>query len=191
MWWGTGSGITEPSVLDLGPAYLREHEWTLPVDLKAGDSNGGGLPDLAVINGNGQNGSFGFVRMLPNLGSRAFGPLSPTLMTGEVPCAGAVADFDGEGLDQLAVGPVAMDDTGEFSIFRGYPDGTLAAVPPSPFVWLPSPPLGLLHRGRRLRHDDRTDVTVGCGHHYPVAAVLAVPQYRSNLRAAPTSAAAR
>jgi len=177
VWWGTGSGFTESSTFDLGPARPSD-SWTVPMDLKTGDFNGDGLPDLAVIKGDpGTGGVRGFVRMLPNLGNRAFGSLSPALITGVDPYAGTVADFDGDGLDDLAVVELSTDDTGTFSVFKGSPDGTLAAVPPSPYSssyllhhWAWSITTGDFDR------DGRTDVAVGCGSHsYLGAVVLAVP----------------
>ena len=179
--WGTGSGFTGSSVFDLG--WARPCGW--PMDLKAGDFNGDGQPDLAVVEGSDGCGDAGVVCMVPGLGHRAFGPPSPPQYAGEDPCAGTVADFDGDGLDDLAVVAVTTDWTGEFSVFRGRPDGTLAEVPPPPPTydylvhhWAFSIAAGDFDR------DGRTDVAVGC---YG-GVILAVPNISPILPTTPTLA---
>jgi hypothetical protein len=188
VWWGTGSGFTAPSVLDLGPveSYAR-----FPMDLKAGDFNGDGRPDLAVVIGNGQNGDVGNVRVVPNLGGRVFAPPTPALPAGEDPFAAAVADFDGDGLDDLAIVAATTSDDGRFSVFSGSPDGMLASVPSSP-----------RHGTYFLRHwafsltagdfdgDGRSDVAAGCGaigtSSMPV--ILAIPNISPRQPATPAMA---
>ena len=188
VWWGTGRGFTEPSVFDLGPVSTWAHD---PMDLQSGDFNGDGRPDLAIVIGDGQDGSTGLVRLLPNLGGRAFGPLSPDLYAGEDPFACVVADFDGDGLDDLAIIAATTDDNGRFLVFKGCADGTLAAVPASS----QSSSYLLRHWAFSIAAGDfdghgRPDVAAGCGALGTSSApvVLAVPNLTPVLPTTPVLA---
>jgi hypothetical protein len=175
--WNRGSGFSDPTAYDFGSASPSEHYYTVPMDLKTGDFNGDGVPDVAIVNGDGEGGAGGFVRMLPNLGHRAFGLPSPAQDAGEDSYAGTVADFDGDGLDDFVVASATTDETGMFYVFKGMPDGTLAAVPgPSTWGSYTAEHYAFSIASGDFNGDGRTDVAIGCGSFpYNGARILAVP----------------
>jgi FG-GAP-like repeat/Secretion system C-terminal sorting domain len=189
--WGTGSGFTSPTAYDFGAATLGMFQSpTIPMDMQAGDFNGDGRPDLALINGDGESGDPGFVRTVTNLGHRMFSTPSAALGAGEDPYLGVVADFDGDGLDDLVISETTTDDTGQFGVFRGTYDGTLVEVP-GPSEW----------GGYSVEHyafgitkgdfnaDGKTDIAIGCGYvPYRGAAILAVPNITNIVHPTPTLA---
>jgi FG-GAP-like repeat/Secretion system C-terminal sorting domain len=182
--WNNGHGFSAPSSYDFGSASPSEHYYAYPMDLQAGDFNGDGLPDLAVVNGDGEGGSGGFVRMVPNLGHRTFGVPSPGEDAGEDSYGGVVGDFDGDGLDDLVVVAANTDDTGMFYAFRGLPDGTLASVPgPSTWGGYTADHYAFSIASGDFNGDGRADVAIGC-----VGAILAVPNITNIVHPTPTLA---
>ena len=149
--WGTGSGFTDPFVFDLGPSTGGSS----PVDLETGDFNGDGLPDVALIKG--QLSQVSYVCMVRGLGHRAFSVPGPDLGAGWEAYAGAVADFDGDGLDDFAVLVTNTNWYGSFCVLRGRPDGTLENQGGCALEYRPcSIAVG------DFRPDGRIDVVAGC-----------------------------
>jgi len=126
------------SVIDVGlqrPGNQFQMVGTsLPVPVSiawAGDLNGDGLPDLVLVNVDCfDSSSCGTVYTLLNTGHGAFGnPLQVTTSHGaNAPSFVAVADFDNDGIPDLAIG--AVEGCGsEYgpAVLLGHGDGTFAS----------------------------------------------------------------
>ena len=111
-----------------------------PVAVVAGDFNGDGIPDLAVVNNCGTSSSCGedaptgSVSILLGNGDGTF-TLKTTLTTGYYPEGAAVGDFNGDGKLDLAVVDRCSDpncrQAGVVSIFLGNGDGTFTTRVPA------------------------------------------------------------
>jgi hypothetical protein len=91
-----------------------------------GDLNGDGKPDLVVVNSGDANGnSMGSLSVLLGNGDGTFNT-SQTFPAGEAPVSVAVADFNGDGIPDLAVADfgVYYAQSGRMSILLGKGDGT-------------------------------------------------------------------
>jgi len=92
-----------------------------PVGLVAADFNGDGIPDLAVVDSCGT--TCGFVSILLGKGDGTFNP-RVDYETGVAPSGLAVADFNGDGIADLAVADSCGSSCGFVSILLGKGDGT-------------------------------------------------------------------
>jgi hypothetical protein len=108
--FGNGDGTFQPPV-----AYTVGLN---PISIAVADVTGDGKPDLIVGT---VTATAAFVAVLPNLGSGAFG--SPSMLpTYSWPAGITVADFDGDGKQDLAIVHIAAD--APVTIMRGHGDGT-------------------------------------------------------------------
>jgi sugar lactone lactonase YvrE len=102
-----------------------------PVAAAVGDFNGDGIPDLAVVNS--QNGN---VTILLGNGKGGFAPAANSSVTvGNYPTSVAVADFNGDGIQDLAV---ANQGSSSISILLGKGDGTFRSQIPISVDYSPS-----------------------------------------------------
>jgi len=104
-----------------------------PFSIAVGDFNGDGIPDLAVVNQCGNNGPCapnGTVTVLLGNGDGTFTATAVSPATGSQPRSIVAADFNGDGIPDLAVvnfGPYG-DPVGSVTILLGNGDGTFAAT---------------------------------------------------------------
>jgi hypothetical protein len=104
-----------------------------PFSIAVGDFNGDGIPDLAVVNQCGNNGPCapnGTVTVLLGNGDGTFTATAVNPATGSQPRSIVAADFNGDGIPDLAVvnfGPYG-DPVGSVTILLGNGDGTFAAT---------------------------------------------------------------
>jgi len=97
-----------------------------PEGLAVADFNGDGKPDLAAAVANSNNG---FVEVLLGDGDGNFTPATATLPVGIYPSAIVSADFNGDGIPDVAV---AINSNNTLEIFLGNGDGTFYAAAQSP-----------------------------------------------------------
>jgi hypothetical protein len=120
------------------PAFVAPVDYTVgayPIDMKAGDFNGDGIPDLATVNA-GATGVSGSVSVLLSNGDGTFQPArnTPTAYPyGSGPNALAVGDFDRDGRLDLATSGVGLDPrypypTGGVYVLLGRGDGTFVST---------------------------------------------------------------
>jgi hypothetical protein len=112
---------------------------SFPTQIVAGDFNGDGKIDLAVLNTCGPVvnicspavgfSGLGSINILLNNGDGTFTVSPATLMTGNVPYAMAAADLNGDGILDLVV---ANQKSNNLSIFMGNGDGTFIPANASP-----------------------------------------------------------
>jgi hypothetical protein len=108
--FGNGDGTFQPPV-----AYTVGLN---PISIAVADVTGDGKPDLIVGT---VTATAAFIAVLPNLGNGAFG--SPSMLsTYSWPAGITVADFDGDGKQDLAI--VHLSTDAPVSILRGHGDGT-------------------------------------------------------------------
>jgi trimeric autotransporter adhesin len=105
-----------------------------PGILAVGDFNGDGIPDLAVTNtGEPFIGDWSVVILLGN-GDGTFTNVSSPISSGPFtsPSSVAIGDFNGDGIQDLAVGVYRRDQAGILMILLGKGDGTFTAASASP-----------------------------------------------------------
>jgi hypothetical protein len=127
---GNGDGTFQPAVIYASGGALAN-------SVAVGDFNGDGAPDLAVVNGCAsettaagcsQNGS---VAVLLGNGDGTFQPPVAYVSGGNDGDFVAVADFNGDGYLDLAVGNLGLSAGGVLSLLLGNGDGTFQ--PPATF----------------------------------------------------------
>jgi hypothetical protein len=124
---GNGNGTFTPSgtgaLAGLSPAVWGALR---PLFIATSDFNGDGIPDLAVISAASISGGDGSVAILLGNGDGTFRPAAAFPATGVEPYAMAIADFNGDGIPDLAVSCVGgtANLTGEVTILLGNGDGT-------------------------------------------------------------------
>jgi hypothetical protein len=105
-----------------------------PSAVAVGDFNGDGIPDLAVANG-GTNPSNGSVSVLLGNGDGTF-QAAVNYPAGSYPNSVAVADFNGDGILDLAV--ASYTSSGTVSVLLGQGDGTFLPAQAFPAGGYPS-----------------------------------------------------
>jgi hypothetical protein len=156
--WSNGAGFpaVTASVLTktLSSSYLPSS------DIQTGDFNGDGRPDVVVTRCGSD--SQGEINIVTGLAGRALSA-SSEYRAGNDPIMATVADFDGDGLEDVAVANVASSESGRFSAFH-----SLGA---EGFECMPS---ASVYGGYAVEHyattivagdfdaDGRVDVAVGC-----------------------------
>jgi FG-GAP-like repeat len=163
--WNLGNSFSAPVLFDFGTSRFGE-QWTGPADLKAGDFNGDGLADLALVKGTGGGGSDGVVAIILNHGHRTFGAPSPSQFAGEDANQAAVGDFDGDGSDEIAVAAMATDYDGRYTVFKA--DGSeLRAMPDiSRDGGYAVEHFATCIAAGDFNGDGRPDLAIGCGYTY-------------------------
>ena len=126
---GKGDGTFAPGVL-IGSGDT----W----DVVAGDFNGDGIPDLAAVEPMGGNGGVcdpylaaGSVIIMLGKGDGTFTTL-PGMSAGHCPDTIAIGDFNGDGIQDLAVPSQAVENPGSVTILLSNGDGTFTASPNGP-----------------------------------------------------------
>jgi hypothetical protein len=166
--WSAGDHFGDDGRYDCGAVFPYgpyQSDPLTPVDLINADVNGDGLPDLVLIRGEGENGSGGVVTSLLNQGHRSFSDVTPYLGAGEDPLILAASDFDGDGVQDIALAAATTDDTGRLLIYGGRLGGSLEALPGATGSWA----YGVRHWALSVTAadfdgDGRPDVAVGCGY---------------------------
>ncbi|HEX4284155.1 MAG TPA: FG-GAP-like repeat-containing protein, partial [Terracidiphilus sp.] len=127
---GSGDGTFSPSTASASATS------TDPLLITAGDFNGDGVLDLAILNG-APTGDVGTVTVLLGNGDGTFAAtaVSPSA-GGETPASIVVADFNGDGILDLAIadGPPNDDLQATATILLGSGDGTFITSSASPVV---------------------------------------------------------
>jgi hypothetical protein len=118
-----GNGDGTFTAAPAGPA-----EGTLAAFIAVGDFNGDGILDLAVVNALGGSAP-GTVTILLGKGDGTFTPATASPATGNSPFSVAVGDFNGDGIQDLAV---ANSGSTNLTILLGNGDGTFTPAAMSP-----------------------------------------------------------
>jgi hypothetical protein len=143
-----------------------------PNGIAAGDFNGDGHVDLAVINGCGVDDSCnrGSVLILTGNGDGTFTP-GATLVTGKIPKGIVAADFNRDGKLDLAVSNNGgINPAATMSVFLGHGDGTFSAAKTSATALSPA---GMAVAD--LNGDGNLDLAIACGvSGFPSAAYVSV-----------------
>ena len=138
---------------------IRAGITSFPFFLAVGDFNRDGNADLAVVNGNDvPNGVANNVSILLGDGKGGFTPAAgPPIYfpSGSGPCPIVAADFNGDGIIDLAV---ATFDTNAVYILLGNGDGTFTIPSQSPIPVGPNP---FSMTARDYNGDGITDLAVG------------------------------
>ncbi len=122
---GNGDGTFNPSTIDLGTIeYLG--------NVVAADLNGDGIPDLAVSDSDGNDNRS--LNLLLGNGDGTFAPQSPVDLGADSPQYLAEGDFNGDGIQDLAlvyvnVGIGSHPNPNGLMLFFGKGDGTFNAPP--------------------------------------------------------------
>ena len=95
-----------------------------PLCVAVGDFNGDGIPDLAVTNQNNGYPEPGTVTVLIGRGNGTFTPMAVSPVLGSVPESVAVADFNGDGILDLAT---SNSGSNTISVLLGRGNGTFSA----------------------------------------------------------------
>lgn len=96
-----------------------------PLSIAVGDLNGDGILDLAVSNGyDNTTQTWGTVTVLLGAGDGTFTPTAVSPAVGSLPSSIAVADFNGDGIPDLATTNAGSNTV---SVLLGNGDGTFAA----------------------------------------------------------------
>jgi hypothetical protein len=181
--WNLGNQFSAPSLYDLGSPRLCVNQFTClplwPFDLKVGDFNGDGRPDLAVV----KHGEVGALTIVLNQGDRTFGTPSPLVYAGGEPTRAAIADYDGDGLDDIVV--LAVEGGvpfGYFEVFRSSGDGSLQLM--GNYSVLGTYPNSIA--AGDFNGDGRPDLVVGCEVQHRSKTAVVVPNISPPLTAAHT-----
>jgi hypothetical protein len=94
-----------------------------PLAIVAADFNGDGILDLAVTNQNDGYPNPGTITILLGKGNGTFVPMASSPETGSIPYSVAVADFNGDGIPDLATADAGSNT---ISVFLGKGNGTFA-----------------------------------------------------------------
>jgi hypothetical protein len=146
-------------------AYALSDRYTMASGIAAGDLDGDGRPDLAVLTYAGSG-----VIIFRNLGDGTF-TLSNAPRAGSQPIALAIGDLDGNGQTDIAFADYAMTGNGSASVLLGAGPGRLAG--PFTFGAGPSPMDVAL---ADLDGDRRTDIAIANQVGGSVSVLLALPR---------------
>ena len=140
-----GDGIADLAVVNAGSIliFLGNGDGTFnvtpanlptgmsPISVAVGDFNGDGIADLAVVNSCGNsypcNNSNGTVMIFLGKGDGTFTQVAATPTVGASPTDIQVADFNNDGILDLAVANYGADDTNAVTVLLGNGDGTFKA----------------------------------------------------------------
>ena len=168
--WSSGSGFFAVTRAALGPRYPSEHEPAAVSDIQTGDFDGDGRLDVVATRCGNDN--LGVIDVLMGGASRSLSAMVE-YDAGNDPITAVVADFDGDGLDDVAVANISSSGTGRFSAFRSVGAAGLQRMPDV-----------CGYGGYAVEHyattiaagdfdgDGRVDVAVGC---LSAHSVIAVP----------------
>jgi hypothetical protein len=113
----SGLGLLDKSTTTVG---------NYPEAIVTADFNGDGIPDVATDTVNSLSNSVpGSLSILLGKGDGTFN-VAPSIPTGDFPINMVTADFNGDGIPDIAIGTI---NTGSVNIFLGKGDGTFTAGP--------------------------------------------------------------
>lgn len=137
--WSTGSHFESGDshrcgmIFDIGGP---PHNATHPATMASGDFDGNGWPDLYVVNAT-RGDNPGSISIILGMGGRAFLPARDREV-GPDPWMGVVADFDRDGLDDVAVVCDRDNINGSVFVFRADFGGVLQPMDQSPYGGVPA-----------------------------------------------------
>jgi len=98
-------------------------------NIAVADFNGDGMPDLAVVNQGPLASTTGSIAIFLGSGNGNFKPVAVSAATDQTPIAIVSADFNGDGIPDLAV---ANGGSNTVTILMGKGDGTFTSMPTAP-----------------------------------------------------------
>jgi hypothetical protein len=122
VYWNLGGSFAAAETYGIATASYQQR--TVPSTIALGNFDGDGQPDVLVVDATGADQQGG-ISILHGAGNRALLP-AVEYPTAPDPRAAVVADFDHDGLDDIAV--VCDNDSrnGRIRVFRGTPGGVVA-----------------------------------------------------------------
>lgn len=157
---GTGFPAVTSSVLTQNLLPTSQNYYLPSTDIQTGDFNGDGRRDVVVTRCG--NDSQGEINVVTGLADRALSA-SSEYRAGNDPIMATVADFDGDGLDDVAIANVASSESGRFSAFHSLGAQGLECMPSvSTYGGYAVEHYATTIAAGDFDGDGRVDVAVGC-----------------------------